>query len=32
MKLIDRNNFCHVCGYPLGNYKLWGDNGKNSDI
>ena len=22
------NNFCPVCGYPLGNYNPWGDDGK----
>ena len=29
--MIDRllkNNFCPICGYPLDNYNLWGDDGK----
>lgn len=27
-KQIEVNNFCHVCGYPLGDYNPWGDDGK----
>lgn len=25
---IEVNNFCPVCGYPLGDYNPWGDDGK----
>ena len=32
MKLTDKqtdgNNFCPICGYPLGNHNPWGDDGK----
>lgn len=27
-KRTEVNNFCSICGYPLGNYNPWGGDGK----
>lgn len=27
-KPVEVYNFCSICGYPLGDYSPWGDDGK----